>query len=94
MVEKKSLDNLIEKYTLKSLMTNINDENMYQIAEIGIGLNPNGSIRGVIIEDESTLGTVHIGLGNNILWGGEIEQNHILIWFLKRLKFISTVICL
>ncbi len=71
-----------EAEKLKSLITNINDENMYQIAEIGIGLNPNGSIRGVIIEDESTLGTVHIGLGNNIFMGGKSRaKSHIDLVF-------------
>jgi len=71
-----------EAEKLKSLIININDENMYQIAEIGIGLNPNGSIRGVIIEDESTLGTVHIGLGNNIFMGGKNRaKSHIDLVF-------------
>ncbi len=71
-----------EAEKLKSLIENINDENMYQIAEIGIGLNPNGSIRGVIIEDESTLGTVHIGLGNNIFMGGKNRaRSHIDLVF-------------
>jgi 2,5-dihydroxypyridine 5,6-dioxygenase len=71
-----------EAEKLKSLISNINDENMYQIAEIGIGLNPNGSIRGVIIEDESTLGTVHIGLGNNIFMGGKSKaKSHIDLVF-------------
>lgn len=71
-----------EAEKLKTLISNINDENMYQIAEIGIGLNPNGSIRGVIIEDESTLGTVHIGLGNNIFMGGKNKaKSHIDLVF-------------
>jgi 2,5-dihydroxypyridine 5,6-dioxygenase len=71
-----------EAEKLQSLISSINDENMYQIAEIGIGLNPNGSIRGVIIEDESTLGTVHIGLGNNIFMGGKSKaRSHIDLVF-------------
>jgi len=71
-----------EAEKLKTLISNINDENMYQIAEIGIGLNPNGSIRGVIIEGESTLGTVHIGLGNNIFMGGKSRaKSHIDLVF-------------
>ncbi|NIM16415.1 MAG: aminopeptidase [Candidatus Aminicenantes bacterium] len=71
-----------EAEKLKSLITTLNDENMYQIAEIGIGLNSNGSIRGVIIEDESTLGTAHIGIGNNIFMGGKNRaKSHIDLVF-------------
>lgn len=71
-----------EAEKLKSLITTLNDENMYRIAEIGIGLNPNGSIRGVIIEDESTLGTAHIGIGNNIFMGGKNRaKSHIDLVF-------------
>jgi leucyl aminopeptidase (aminopeptidase T) len=60
----------------------LNDENMFQIAEIGIGLNPEGCVRGVIIEDESTLGTAHIGIGNNLFMGGEnAASSHIDLVF-------------
>jgi len=59
-----------EAQKLKTIIEETGDKNMYQIAEIGIGLNPNSSIVGVIIEDEATLGTAHIGIGNNLFMGG------------------------
>jgi len=73
-----------EANRLKSIIAALEDENMLQIAEIGIGLNPHGSIRGVIIEDESMLGSAHIGLGNNIFMGGKSRaKSHIDLVFLE-----------
>lgn len=43
------------------------------IAELGIGTNDRAQIHGLIVEDEKTLGTIHIGLGNNTIFGGKVE---------------------
>jgi 2,5-dihydroxypyridine 5,6-dioxygenase len=43
-----------------------NHEGAYVVAELGIGLNPNGLVRGHIIEDEGAYGTAHVALGNNM----------------------------
>ncbi len=43
---------------------------VYQLAEFAFGLNPQGIIRGVIVEDEGVAGTGHIALGSNIHFGG------------------------
>ncbi|MBC7094446.1 aminopeptidase [Thermococcus sp.] len=40
------------------------------IAEFGIGTNPNARISGNILEDEKVFGTVHIALGSNYDFGG------------------------
>ena len=42
----------------------------YTLAELAFGLNPEGIIRGVIVEDEGVAGTGHIALGSNIFFGG------------------------
>ena len=47
-----------------------NDESVYQLAEFAFGLNPEGLIRGVIVEDEGVAGTGHVALGSNIHFGG------------------------
>ncbi len=40
------------------------------IAEIGIGTNPHAKLTGITLEDEKVQGTVHIGFGNSISFGG------------------------
>lgn len=55
---------------LSPLLASAKDPRVYAIAEIGIGLNPEGRITGNIIEDESTFGTAHVALGNNTAHGG------------------------
>jgi len=47
--------------------------NSFQVGEFGIGLNPLAQFRGAIIEDEGVLGTAHIALGDNHLFGGRNE---------------------
>ena len=40
------------------------------IGEFGIGTNPKARLLGNIMTDEKVLGTVHIALGRNDMWGG------------------------
>jgi leucyl aminopeptidase (aminopeptidase T) len=40
------------------------------LAELAFGLNPEGIIRGVIVEDEGVAGTGHVALGSNVFFGG------------------------
>lgn len=43
------------------------------IAELGIGLNELAQITGYILEDEKVLGTVHVAIGDNSNFGGEVS---------------------
>jgi leucyl aminopeptidase (aminopeptidase T) len=43
------------------------------VAEFGIGLNPRAKVTGNVLEDEKTLGTAHIALGNNTSFGGNVS---------------------
>jgi aminopeptidase len=45
----------------------------YNIAELGIGINPKARITGNILEDEKAFRTAHIALGNNVSYGGKIN---------------------
>ena len=50
---------------LKEVLEEIGDRRIYQIGEIGVGLNPDAKITGRMLEDEGCMGTVHVALGNN-----------------------------
>jgi len=43
------------------------------IAELGIGMNPNSRIIGNTLEDEKVKGTIHVALGDNSTFGGNVK---------------------
>lgn len=48
------------------------DPRMSNLAEVSVGLNPQGSVCGVPMETESTLGSAHVAFGNSIAYGGTV----------------------
>jgi leucyl aminopeptidase (aminopeptidase T) len=50
-------------------------KNARNIAELGIGTNPNAKVVGNILEDEKVLGTCHIAYGSNISYGGSVKSD-------------------
>lgn len=57
------------KFLEKSLR-DVNDDRVYLIAEVGFGMNTAAIISGRMLEDEGMFGTIHIGIGNNLSFGG------------------------
>lgn len=59
------------------------DPNVYNIAELGVGLNPKSKMTGIMLDDEGVLGSAHIGIGTNITLGGKIKaaiHYDLVIW--------------
>lgn len=49
------------------------DQNCWNIAELGVGLNPNARMTGNMLEDEGVMNTIHIGIGTSLMLGGTIK---------------------
>ncbi|MBW2147344.1 MAG: leucyl aminopeptidase [Deltaproteobacteria bacterium] len=62
-----------EARKLQEDLANRSDPNVYNIAEIAVGLNPKARFCGIMMEDEGVLGSAHIGFGTNIMHGGNIK---------------------
>jgi len=45
----------------------------FNVAELGIGLNPAAKIMGNVLEDGKALGTIHISFGDNSTFGGKVQ---------------------
>lgn len=54
---------------LRNKLADVNSPLAYQIAEFGLGLNPECRVIGTT-EDEGRYGTCHIGIGSNVGFGG------------------------
>jgi 2,5-dihydroxypyridine 5,6-dioxygenase len=60
------------------------DKSSFNIAELGVGLNPKCKMIGIMLEDEGVLGSAHIGVGTNITLGGTIKapcHYDLLVWY-------------
>ena len=55
---------------LREALAAFNDPRVCLAAEVGFGLNPAASLSGRMLEDEGVYGTMHIGIGNNLAYGG------------------------
>ena len=54
-----------EARKFEKVLKEIYDPRIYRIGEIGVGLNPDASLCGRMLEDEGCMGYVHVALGNN-----------------------------
>jgi len=50
-----------------------NSEEARNMAEFGIGTNPEALLTGNILEDEKILGTIHVAFGSNNTFGGKVS---------------------
>ncbi len=78
-----SIDGGIQARMLKDNLAAQNDPNVYNIAEIGTGLNPKCRMCGLMLEDEGVISTSHIGIGTSITLGGTVKaavHYDLLMW--------------
>lgn len=68
-----SIEGGAQAVALASNLASKNDPHVYNVAELGIGLNPKCRFIGAMLEDEGVYGSVHIGIGTNITLGGHIK---------------------
>ena len=61
-----------------------NDPYVYNIAELGVGLNPKCKMTGIMLDDEGVLGSAHIGIGSNLTLGGNLKaaiHYDLVLWY-------------
>lgn len=60
---------------LRDLLESVGEPEAYNLAEFGIGCNHAARICGITLEDEKVLGTCHLALGRNDLFGGTVRAS-------------------
>ena len=63
---------------LRKGLEGLNDSEVYNVAEIGFGFNNEAQLCNSMLEDEGVMGTLHLGFGNSLAFGGSCESpNHV-----------------
>ncbi len=62
----------VSNLELEGLMESAGDCG-FNLAELGIGTNPEADLIGNVLQDEKAAGTIHVAVGDNSGIGGEIE---------------------
>jgi leucyl aminopeptidase (aminopeptidase T) len=68
---------------LREHLESFGDPSCFNVAELGVGLNPNARLTGEMLEDEGVLGTIHVGIGTSHTLGGEVvapTHYDLLMW--------------
>jgi leucyl aminopeptidase (aminopeptidase T) len=58
---------------LQDAIASHSDPNCWNVAELGVGLNPGARMTGRMLEDEGVLNTIHIGIGTSLMLGGTLK---------------------
>lgn len=59
---------------LRNLLASYNDPSVYNIAELGLGMNPCNELCGRMAPDEGSFGNIHVGIGKNLSFGGHVDS--------------------
>jgi leucyl aminopeptidase (aminopeptidase T) len=72
-----------EARKLEATLRSHGDPNCFNVAELGVGLNPNAQLTGRMLDDEGVIGTIHIGIGTSHTLGGNVvapSHYDLLMW--------------
>lgn len=58
---------------LNEVLESFQDPLSFNVAELGIGMNPNAEVTGFMLEDEAVARTAHLGIGTSITLGGTVK---------------------
>ncbi|MCG6924909.1 MAG: aminopeptidase [Acidobacteria bacterium] len=64
-----------EAARLRDLLESVGEPEAFCLAEFGIGCNHAARVCGITLEDEKVLGTCHLALGRNDLFGGTVRAS-------------------
>ncbi|HEX78291.1 MAG TPA: hypothetical protein G4O03_07820 [Dehalococcoidia bacterium] len=56
----------------RELLASLNDKEIYNVAELGIGMNPKCKLENSMLSDEGVAGSIHVALGTNAYMGGRV----------------------
>lgn len=62
----------VDARNFRELLESMKDPNIYNIGELGVGMNPACKPHGNMIDDEATQGLIHIALGTSVT-GGKVK---------------------
>lgn len=59
--------------TVRAAWESMDDPNVYHLAELGIGMNPECELTGRMLDDEGVATTCHFGIGTSNTLGGDVK---------------------
>ena len=59
---------------LRRVLEEYHDPTVYNVAELGLGMNPLNEIIGHMAPDEGSYGNIHVGIGKNTGFGGHVTS--------------------
>ena len=59
---------------LRKILADYNDPTVYNVGELGLGLNDKNELCGHMAPDEGSYGNLHIGIGKNLMFGGHTDS--------------------
>jgi leucyl aminopeptidase (aminopeptidase T) len=62
-----------EAELFRSLLSSFNDPLVYNLGELGVGMNPNCTLDGTMLSDESVYGAIQLALGTSLFIGGTVK---------------------